>query len=192
MSGFSQFFDQLRRLARERRCGFQLISGGSGPTACSDFGRALGTHPHAWNILLVDSDAPHRGGLAESLCLQYGWDKSHRGSIFWMVQMMESWFHADKDALENFYGSSFEKKFLKPNPKVEEIPKADLVKGLRKATKDTPKGDYFANKTLHGQKLLSVIDPNKVQKAAPNCKRLFAAVIAKLNEPASPTAKPPR
>jgi len=181
--GFSQFFNQLRTRAEARRCHFHLITGGSGSTACRDFGLALETHPDAWNILLRDSEGPHTSTLSESLCREQGWDKSRRDSIFWMVEVMESWFHADKEALEKFYGQGFKKNALKPNLKVEEIPKADLKKGLEKATKDTQKGDYFDNKTSHGPKLLAAIDSKKVQEAAPNCGRLFAAVLAKLDEP---------
>jgi hypothetical protein len=98
--GLSQFFSQLRSRAESRRCRFQLIAGGSGSTTCSDFGRALETHPSALNVLLKDSEGPDSGRLSESLCREYDWDGHHRESIFWMVEMMESWFHADKDALK--------------------------------------------------------------------------------------------
>ena len=100
-----------------------------------------------------------------------------------MVEMMESWFHADKDALAKFYGDGFTRNSLKKNPKVEQIPKADLISGLKAATKRAAGGDYFDNKTLHGPKLLAAIDPGKVQQAAPNCRRLFEAVLAKLQTP---------
>jgi hypothetical protein len=183
--GFNQFFNQLRIQAEAHRCRFQLIPGGSGSTACRDFGIAIETHPYAWNILLIDSEGPHTRDLSESLCREHAWPKSSRDSIFWMVQMMESWFHADKDALEEFYGPKFKKNALKQNLNVEEIAKADLEKGLKKATKATAKGGYFEHKTSHGRELLRVISPEKVREAAPNCKRLFAAVLAKLNEPGS-------
>lgn len=94
--------------------------------------------------------------------------------------MMESWFHADEEALEEFYGPEFGKSALKANPKVEEISKSDLERGLRQATKHTRKGDYFDNKTSHGPALLLAISAEKVRNAAPNCKRLFDIVIAKL------------
>lgn len=97
-----------------------------------------------------------------------------------MVEMMESWFHADKEALEKFYGQRFRRGALKANPKVEEISKADLENGLHAATKDTGMGDYFDHKTSHGPKLLAEISPEKVRDAAPNCRRLFTAVLAKL------------
>jgi hypothetical protein len=183
--GFNQFFDQLSSRARALRCAFHVIAGGSGPSACRDFGLALEAHPTALNILLKDSEGPLTAGLLESLCREQGWGKSHRDSIFWMVEMMESWFHADKEALEKFYGPDFKKNALKSNPKVEDIPKADLVTGLKKATKDTLKGNYFDNKTSHGPKLLAQIKPDTVRKAAPNCGKLFTAVLARLDEPGS-------
>jgi len=167
-------------MAKERRCKFNLISGRSGSEACHDFGTALKTHKSAWNILLKDSEGPDDGRLSASLCEEQSWDKSHSDSIFWMVQMMESWFHADKQALERFYGSGFRKNALKRNPRVEEIPKEDLTDGLKTATSNCSKGNYFDNKTSHGPKLLAEIDPARVQDAAPNCKRLFDVVLSKL------------
>jgi len=74
----------------------------------------------------------------------------------------------------------FQKNALKSNPKIEEISKKDLEDGLRAATKETQKGDYYRNKTSHGARLLETIDPDLVQKAAPNYKKLFEAVLAKL------------
>jgi len=44
-----------------------------------------------------------------------------------MVELMEAWFHADKDALEGYYKGGFRKDALKANPNVEEIPKQDLI-----------------------------------------------------------------
>jgi len=104
-SGFDDFFQETKRRARERRCRFLPISAGSGETACRDFGIALRTHPDVWNILLRDSQGPVDANASASLCRQHGWDKSHAGSIFWMVQMMEAWFHADRQALQKFYGN---------------------------------------------------------------------------------------
>jgi hypothetical protein len=93
-----------------------------------------------------------------------------------MVEMMESWFHADPSALAEFYGARFQKSALKINRNVEKIPKEDLEKGLRAATGKTVKGNYFDNKTSHGRQLLAKINPTLVRQAAPNCERLFQAV----------------
>jgi hypothetical protein len=183
--GSTSFSISCASVLTTSRCHFRLIPAGSGSAACDRFGVAVRANKNAWNILLIDSDAPDIGSLSESLCRSRSWDKSHGESIFWMVEMMESWFHADKDAVANFYGQGFRKNALKPNRNVEQIAKADLEKGLKAATKDTGKGDYFDHKTSHGPKLLAEISAEKVQEAAPNCRRLFAAVLAKLDEPNS-------
>lgn len=44
------------------------------------------------------------GGVRQWLCL------GEADSIFWIAEMMESWFHADKDRLEEYYGSRFRMK----------------------------------------------------------------------------------
>ncbi len=101
--------------------------------------------------------------------------------IFWMVEMMEAWFHADPEALEGFYGEGFQRKALAGNPRVEEIDRLDLERGLGAATRGTGKGDYFRHKTRHGSGLLGRIDPAKVRAAAPNCDRIFAGLARALN-----------
>ena len=87
------------------------------------------------------------------------------------MELMESWFLADRQNLKEFYKKDFHEGSLPPNPKVEEIRKADVVEGLKNATRDTTKGPY--HKTKHAPTLLEKIDPGKVQKAAPQCRRLF-------------------
>jgi hypothetical protein len=178
--GFSLFFSDLRDLATRRRCKFELIASKSGEEACRDFETALKTHPSAWNILLKDSEGPFSAQLAPNLCNRRNWKKSSANSIFWMVEMMEAWFHADIDKVADYYGATFKRNALKPNPAVEAISKRDLTSGLKRATKDTPKGDYFEHKTEHGPALLAVINPALVCAAAQNCARLFNSVREKL------------
>lgn len=180
--GFTKFFAELIGEARERRCPIRLISADGGSDACRDFGIALRTNPDAWNILLMDSEGPQESMFSTSLCRRYNWDQSCADSIFCMVEMMESWFHADKTALEDFYGKGFRRNALKSNPQVESIPKADIQNGLHAATRNTRAGDYFENKTSHGSKLLELIDPKLVRAAAPNCRRLFENVFGRLAE----------
>jgi hypothetical protein len=179
--GFRGFFRELREEARGRRIRFRLISGRSRAEACEDFGRALTTHRGAWNVLLIDSEGPLPRDAAVRLCRERRWDASTAERVFWMVQMMEAWFHADPDALEGFYGEGFRRNALAGNPRVEEIDRRDLERGLRAATRDTRNGDYFQNKTLHGSKLLGRIDPSRVRNVAPNCDRIFRGLTRALN-----------
>jgi len=178
--GFDAFFVELKNHAREKRCNFSLIAGRSGETACRYFGAALKTHPEAWNILLRDAERPLDRDRSAALCRERGWDRVNADSVFWMVEMMEAWFHADKSALKGFYGSKFNESALKKNPNVELISKKDLEDGLREATKGSSKGGYYDHKAKHGADLLAAVNPELVRKAAPNCQKLFEAVLSKL------------
>lgn len=89
-----------------------------------------------------------------------------------MVQMMEAWFLADSEALGAYYGQRFGAKALPGRENVEQIPKADVERFLKEATKKTQKGEY--HKIRHGSELLARIDPDKVRKRAPHCERLLA------------------
>jgi Domain of unknown function (DUF4276) len=167
--GFDSFFAVLRERAREKRCRFELVSARSGEEARRDFETALKTNRGAWSILLIDSEGPLRRKATGR----------HAGRTFWMVEMMEAWFHADKDALARYYGQGFQRHALKANPNVEKIAKADLETGLKTATKRCKKGAY--HKTSHGPKLLGAINPLLVRQAAPNCERLFQAILNHLH-----------
>jgi hypothetical protein len=112
-------------------------------------------------VLLLDSEDPQEFQLRKK-----GVEGCDPDSIFWMVQIMESWFLADVDALKALFGGSLSK----GNPKVEEIPKADVLERLKKVAN----GEYHEyHKVKHGTKLLGLIDPVKVRRAAPHCQRMF-------------------
>jgi len=177
--GFRAFFGEIEERAKAKGLPFRLIDTNGDPDG--DFGIAIRSNPNAWNILLKDSEHPHSQKQSRALCTKNHWSASHANSIFWMVEMMESWFHADKDTLGKFYGNGFKRSALKTNPRVEQISKKDLESGLRAATKATPKGNYFDHKAEHGGRLLSLIDPKLVRQAAPNCEKLFAAVLARFS-----------
>jgi predicted ATPase len=57
---------------------------------------------------------------------------------------------------------------------VEKINKSDLESALKRATKDTSKGEY--HKIIHGAKLLEQVDVAKVRSASPHCDR-FGSVL---------------
>jgi uncharacterized protein DUF4276 len=158
--GFHEFLKEIVNRARDKRIKFRLRP--CGATATADYQIALKKHPDALNILLRDSD-----GLEIP--------NPPKDSEFWMVELMEAWFLADPEALEGYYGNPFPRAY---NPRVEELPKADVLARLRDATRHTQKGPY--HKTKHAPHILERIDPAKVRKAAPNCERLFHEVLAKL------------
>jgi hypothetical protein len=93
-----------------------------------------------------------------------------------MVQAMESWFHADRTALGEYYGGGFRESALSARTNVEDIPRADLFEGLKRATRDCQAGEY--SKGQHSFKILGRIDPAKVRAASPHAERLLATLAA--------------
>ena len=88
-----------------------------------------------------------------------------------MVQIMESWFLADKETLAKYYGQKFQTNALPNNPNIENISKQDVLNGLNRATQNTQKGKY--DKGDHSFEILAQIDPEKVQQASPYAKRFI-------------------
>lgn len=129
--------------------------------------------------MLLDSDAPHNGSHAD-LCRSKAIDPAHEGSVFWMVEIMEAWFLADIERLNQYYGAGFREDALRGNPEVERISKTDVLSRLKRATQATKPGEY--HKTKHAPDLLATINASLVRQAAPNCNRLFKLVLAKLSE----------
>jgi hypothetical protein len=172
-AGFDGFFGEIKQRAGAVQWKVLVVATGGQPER--DFAIAMRTHSASWNILLRDSEGPLDRNQSLSLCAKQGWPPLQADSIFWMVETMESWFHADKDALEKYYKTGFRKEELSANPNVEEIPKQDLLDGLKAATKDITKGKY--HKTKHAPALLQSIRPAVVRRAAPNCERFFKVVL---------------
>lgn len=92
-----------------------------------------------------------------------------------MVQIMESWFLADRGALEEFYGQGYRENALSQNPQIERVAKYDVLNGLDRAARDTSKREY--NKGSHSFEILAKLDPEKVQNASPHAKRFIEALF---------------
>jgi hypothetical protein len=167
--GFSEFFKEL---GATLGLAPKFIAGKADP--CGVFLLALETHPDALNILLIDSEDSDDGKLFESICQPRGIEVRSRDHVFWMVQCMEAWFLADVETLRNYYGKEFRENAVRGNPRVEEIPKKDVIEALKAATRGTGKGPY--HKTKHAPYLLRLIRPGLVKQASAHCRRLFESV----------------
>jgi hypothetical protein len=123
--------------------------------------------------LLVDAEAPVSApSPTKHLEGRDRWHFSELDSpkVFLMVQAMEAWFLADREALAAFYGRGFLANSLPGNPtNVEAVLKDDIERSLRHASKPTTKGEY--HKTKHGFALLALIDPAKIGNASPHAKQ---------------------
>lgn len=179
-AGFSGFLEPLRRLASERGMGWNIIVCGPRNVAVEKFQDALRTHSEAFNLLLVDSEAPvvkePREHLREH---EKSWSIADLpGERFHlMAQVVEAWLVADPDALATFYGQGFLRKALPSRQNVEEIGKEDLFSGLDRATeKSRTKKRY--HKIHHCPELLKRIDRQRVRQRARHCDRLFTTLEA--------------
>ena len=96
-----------------------------------------------------------------------------------MVQCMESWFLADRDALEAFYGSQCFRKQRLPGREsdVERISKDDVLRRLHDASRDCRNGGYHKRtKVVHGNAIMAKLAPAKVRRGSRECERLFDAL----------------
>ena len=173
--GFRKFLKKAGlegRMPRIKACGGR-------DKAYRNFKTALGAGDRI-PMLLVDAEDPIRAANPWiHLRDRDGWDRPNGASdehCHLMVQVMESWFLADRTALEAFYGQGFQASALPGTPNVEQTPKADVLRGLARATRNSSKGSY--GKGSHSFEILGRIDPSVVESAAPFAKRLLDALRA--------------
>ena len=168
--GFAQFFKNA--LAKN----VKVILCGGRDQAFDNFKMAIKDHATALNLLLVDAEAPvvEMDDVWTHLKKRDHWQRPvgvNDDQCHLMVQTMEAWFIADRDALQRYYGKEFNVNSFSRNPNVEDIAKEHLTLSLVAATRVTAKGEY--HKINHGAELLKVIDPAKVRKASRHCDRLL-------------------
>ena len=96
-----------------------------------------------------------------------------RKHAHWMIQAMEAWFLADREAIRRYYGQQLRERGLPgAGSTVEDI--GNPASALRTATRDTRKGRY--HKTQHAPELLESVNVGKVRSNAPACERLFTTL----------------
>ncbi len=165
----------LERAGCEKRMP-RIVACGGRAKAFDDFHarlRAADADP----VLLVDAEAPVEGQDPWEHVRRRegdGWERPASATtdhLHLMVQLMETWLIADRRALATFFGAGFREAALPGNPKVEEIPKADVVSGLLAASRVSRKGEY--HKGSHSFALLAGIDPSRLSAASAWARRFF-------------------
>ena len=156
------------RRAIGHRFNLRVIPCGSRSVAIDRFAREA--RASSSSILLIDSEGEDLIRLARELSRQTGVSESAR-RIFFMVELMEAWFLADRNALRGYFGQGFRPNRLSGNPNVERIPKQDVLNGLINATRGSRVGAY--NKGKHAARLLDRLDPDAVYRSCPNFRRLI-------------------
>lgn len=126
-------------------------------------------------LLLLDSeDAVASGHTAwQHLKARDGWDRPQGAAddqAFLMVQFMETWFLADRDALRRYFGGGLREKHLPAWPQLEAVSKPQVLEALRGATAACER--HYAKGRVSFE-LLGAIDPGKVEAACPHARALL-------------------
>ncbi len=170
--GFSSFIERAGLQGRMPR----IVACGSRNDAYDSFKTAQAAGVNA--MLLVDAEGQVTAqGSWQHLELRDGWQRPDAATdeqCHLMVQVMESWFLADTDTIETFYGQGFVRGALPRGPKVEDVPKQDILSGLGRATAGTGKGGY--HKGAHSFEILEKLDPAKVRNASAYADRFLGAL----------------
>jgi hypothetical protein len=101
------------------------------------------------------------------------WEKPSGSSddqAFLMVQIMETWFLADRASIRRYFGSALREEHLRSWPDLEDVPKADVLGALDRATASCSK-PYAKGRVSFD--LLGQLNPTLVEAACPNAKRLL-------------------
>ncbi len=173
--GFDIFYHDLKLLAYNNDCELTFIPCGGKTETIRDFKKSLKSNNDAIKVLLVDSDIPVTQQPKKHLIIdnpEITNDQCHL-----MVQIMESWFLADLNALRGFYKDELYDEELNKYQdvmNVENIDKKDIKRVLINATKVTSFGDYWVyGKIRHASEILKRLDTNIVRRKAAHCDRLF-------------------
>ncbi len=180
--GFREFFQDL---AEDIKVPIDLKLVGARELTVKIFLNELEYNSQSFSVLLVDAegeidekDTPKT--FLQKISPKFDFKKVKDEQCHLMVQMMESWFLADKEKLAKFYGKEFNINALPKTENVEKIAKRDVESGLENATRGTSKKEY--DKGRHAGEILRIINSNKVREAAPHCKRLFETIAKEIEK----------
>ena len=174
--GMTVFLGELKARAEGKGIKFMVILCRDKDRTVDAFKTAVATDPGNFHVVLVDSDSavsvPRLKHYRERF--KGSWKGVAERNCHLMVQVMESWFLADPDALKTFYSDGFNAKPLPKSKDVETVDKDTVLKALENATRKAKKGNY--HKIKHASDLLSRIDPIVVRRASRHCDFLFTTL----------------
>ena len=154
----------------------QVVRGGGRKRTFDLFVKAIkDPDPKRVPLLLVDSEAPVAAGHSvwQHLQTRDGWNcppDADDDQAFLMVQVMETWFLADRNSLKRYFGANFKENALKQWPQLEAVPKKTVLNALKQATAHCAK-PYAKGKVSF--ELLAQVDPALVKAACPHAKALL-------------------
>ena len=153
---------------------------GSRNEALKAFRNAVAAGRNVFVALLVDAESPVTKGPRQHLTSRDRWDVTFadEDGVHLMVQVMETWIIADTDALAAYYGRGFRRNALPGAQNLEDVPKLNVERALRRATAQTTQGRY--HKIRHARDLLSRIDLSRVRRRCGHCERFVSKISAQI------------
>lgn len=154
----------------------KIVRGGARAQTFKRFATAVaGDGADRLPILLVDSEAAVDEGQTVwgHLAANDGWKRpagANEGAAFLMVQFMETWLLADREALRTYFGHEFKEKAIPRWPNLEAVSKKDAMRALDRATAACSR-PYAKGRVSF--ELLAATDPARVESACPRAKDLF-------------------
>ena len=123
----------------------------------------------------MDSEGPVKDNQStwEYLKDNDGWRQpagADDNQAYLMVQAMEAWLIADRDALRQFFGQGFNENRLPRQSDPEQIPQNRLESSLKDASADC--GRRYAKGTVSFE-ILGQVDASKVEERCSHAKALF-------------------
>lgn len=159
----------------------RIVRGGSRNETFEQFLAAVKeARPGELPILLVDSEGPVDADHSAWQHLRHtdGWERpagAGAKQAFLMVQVMETWFLADRDALQNYFGPSFRAGQLPRQRELESIPKEAVLQSLAAATADCNKR---YDKGIVSFEILGRVNPVLVAEKCSGAKSLLECLRA--------------
>ena len=171
--GWNEFFKSAGLASKTK----VVRGGGRGKTFDLFVTATENNRPNEIPILLVDSEDPVASGhtVWQHLFARKddGWQRPPNADddqAFLMVQAMETWFLADRDALRKYFGTRFRQNALKKWPDLEAVPKPTVLAALKRATAACTK--HYAKGKVSFE-LLAHINPDLVTTACPHAEALL-------------------
>lgn len=170
--GWKKFFEEAGLAGK-----LPSVVRGQGRHQTFDLFKRAVAHPRggALPLLLVDSEEPVKEGhtVWQHLKAREDWPQPP-GSVddqaFLMVQVMETWFLADRGLLRKYFGRSLRENHLRQWPVLEAVPKVTVFDALANATAGCEKR-YAKGKVSY--EMLAQLNPNPVEAGCPHAKALL-------------------
>jgi len=183
--GFARFFEKSGLGQRKPK----IVACGPRQAAYDDFCYALSkAGDNDVYLLLVDSEGPvtvEKDDVWKHVKERQGdgWDKpatAHADMLHLMVECMESWFLADPEALDKYFGQGFKMGMLPKKPDIESAPKQEVCNALKKATNGLKTKRPYG-KGEHSFDILEKVDPVKVGASCHYAQRVIDEVKKQSN-----------